>query len=61
LDVPTRSDLIQLEVVCSMKPTAKHVLAMNDFQYMYRTTGLMSNGDQRMASLSIHEMQTTRT
>jgi hypothetical protein len=43
-----------------MKPTAKHVLAMNDFQYMYRTTGLMSNGDQRMASLSTYKMQTTR-
>jgi hypothetical protein len=33
---------------------------MKDFQYMYRTTGLMSNGDQRMASLSTYKMQTTR-
>ena len=40
--IQTRFDLLHFKVVCSMKPTAKPVLAMNDFQYMYRTTGLMT-------------------
>jgi hypothetical protein len=49
--IQTRFDSLHFEVICSSKWSAKAVLAMDDFQYMYRATGLMSNGDQRMASL----------
>ena len=40
--IQTRFDLLHFRLICSAKQTAKPVLAMNDFQYMYRTTGLMT-------------------
>lgn len=54
--VPIRND----EQLNEAKRSELHrpaVLAMNDFQYMSRTTGLANNGDQRKAFLSVYEMR----